>query len=171
MVLHLGDDDGVAGTDPEALGLRAGSCRIAHRVGHQVETFGGVLGEDDLGELRADERGDPVARRLVEVGRLLGDLVRAAVHGGVVPLVELALGVENLARLLRGGAAVEVDEPAAVAHGPREDREVRAESVGVEQPVVEHVSRPRVSGRTGGEGHDEAPAPTLTPAVLPGAPT
>ena len=41
---------------------------------------------------------------LVGVRGLLAQLVRGPVGGGVVPLVEVALGVQDLARLLRGGA-------------------------------------------------------------------
>ena len=63
VVLHLGDDDLVAGAEREpAAGPRR--ARVAHRVGDQVDRLGDVLGEHDLGRLgRADERGhlDPGA--------------------------------------------------------------------------------------------------------------
>ncbi len=78
VVLHLGDDDLVTGTEPEPLRgriIRVG--RIAQRIRNQVDRLGGVLGEDHLvGARRADERSDPLTGRLVEVGCLLGKLVR-----------------------------------------------------------------------------------------------
>ena len=67
---------------------------------------------------------DGRAGRLVGVGALLGELVRATVHRGVGVLVEPALGVEHLARLVRGGTRVEVDQRVPAAHGARQDREV-----------------------------------------------
>ena len=81
------------------------------------------------GELQVgpDERGDPRAGRLVGVGGLLGQLVRAAVHRGVVLLQEGPLGVEDLPRPLRGRPRVQVDQGAAAADGPRQDREVGAD--------------------------------------------
>ena len=132
VVLHLGHDDLVAGADPEPLGVSAGSRCVAHRVGHEVDALGGVLDEDDLVGRGADEGGDPGAGRLVEVGRLLGQLVRPAVHGGVVPRVELALGVEHLHGLLRGGTGVEIDQRVPVAHRATQDREVCPDPLDVE---------------------------------------
>ena len=40
----------------------------------------------------------------------------------------ITLGVEDLPRLLRGGAAVEVDQRTAVTHRARQDREVGADT-------------------------------------------
>ncbi len=132
VVLHLGDDDLVAGADPETLGVGAGGRGVAHRIGHEVDALGGVLDEDDLVGRSADERSDPGAGGLVEVGRLLGKLVRSAVHGRVVPRVELALGVEHLQRLLRRRSGVEIDQRVPVAHGTTQDREVRPDPLDVE---------------------------------------
>ena len=78
VVFELRDDDLVAGADrvlTEAL--------IAHRERHEVECLGGVLGEDELVHVRADEPCDIRPGALVGVGRLLRELVRAAVYGRV----------------------------------------------------------------------------------------
>ena len=132
VVLHLGDEDLVAGADAEAGSIRAGGGGVAQRVGHEVDPLGGVLGEHDLVSAGADERGDPRAGRLVGLGRLLGELVGPAVRGRVVLLVEVALGVEHLPRLLRRRAGVEVDQRLPAPHGAAEDREVGAQELGVQ---------------------------------------
>ena len=107
VVLHLGDDDLVA----RAAGPRRAAVGPGDDVGDQVERLGGVLGEDDLGAVGGvDERGDLVARALVQRGRLLGEHVDAAVHVGVVPRVVVVDRVEDLPRLLRGRGVVEVDQ-------------------------------------------------------------
>ena len=121
MVLQLGDDDLVAGADREPRRLARRSGGVAERVRDEVDPLGGVLGEDDLAGIGADERGDPRSRRLVGVGGLLGELVRAAVHGRVVLFEERPLGVEHLPGTLRRGPGVQVDQrlarPARCAPG------------------------------------------------------
>ena len=77
----------------------------------------------DLG-LGTDEGRDPLASPLVCRRGLLRERVRPAVRRRVEALVELALGIEDGDRLVRGRAGVEVDERRTVAHGAREDREV-----------------------------------------------
>ena len=112
--------------EPLVLGV-VGRGRVGEGVRDEVERLGGVLREDDLVGGRADERRDGRAGGLEVVGRLLGELVRAAVDGGVVLLVEGALGVEDRRRLVRRRPRVEVDERPAVAHRARQDREVAAD--------------------------------------------
>ena len=105
VVLQLGDDDLVAGLEREPRRLRAqrgADRRVRERVGDEVDPLGGVLGEHHLVRVRPDERRDPRARRLVRVGGLLGELVRAAVHCRVVLLQERPLGVQTC----RGRCAV-----------------------------------------------------------------
>ncbi len=128
VVLHLGDEDLVTRAQHEAVVLRAlGRRGVGERVGDEVDRLGGVLGEDDLVGRRADERRDGRAGRLEVVGRLLGELVRPAVHRRVVLLVERPLGVEHRDRLVRRGPGVEIDEGTAVAHRARQDRELAAQ--------------------------------------------
>ena len=121
VVLHLGDEDLVAGLD-----------RRGERVGHQVDRLGGALGEHDLARVRAEERGDLRPRALVDLGALLAEQVGAAVRGAVVQLVEGALGVEDRRRLLRGRAGVQVDQRVVVAHRPGQDREIGPDRLDVE---------------------------------------
>ena len=133
VVLHLGDDDLVAlpdGVPPELRLLRRRG--VGQRVGDEVDALGAVAGEDDLPLRRTDERADGGAGGLVGAGRLLGELVGSPVRRGVDVLVEPALGVEHLARLLRGGPGVEVDQPLPVPHGAGQDREVRPDRLDVQ---------------------------------------
>ena len=74
VVLELGGDDDVAGPDGTFEAV------VPQHIRHQVERFGGVLGEHQLVGIGADERGDVGAALLVGVGGLLHQLVRAAVH-------------------------------------------------------------------------------------------
>jgi len=145
VVLHLGDDDLVTGTEPEARGLRLGVRGVAHRVGDEVDRLGGVLGEHHLPDGRPHEPGHGRAGRFVGVGRLLRELVGAPVDGGVVPLVVLALRVQHAGGLLRRGARVEVDQPAPAADRTRQDGEVGPDPV--------QLDRIEQAGGGGGGGH------------------
>ena len=78
------------------------------------------------------------ARGFVGAGGAIAQFVNAAVDIGVVVLVVAADGIEDGARLLRGGGVVEVDERMAVDL-LIEDREVGAEP-------------PSLSRRLGGAG-------------------
>jgi hypothetical protein len=136
VVLHLRDDDLVAGADPEPLGLGARGGGVAQGVRDEVDALGDVLGEHHLGLVRsADEAGDLQPRALVRLGRLLAELVRRPVDVGVVPGVELLDRVDHLQRLLRGVGAVEVDQRTAVADAARQDREVLADLSDVDAHV------------------------------------
>lgn len=77
VMLQLGGDDDITGSD------RALEARVAQYVGHQVDGFGGVLGEHQLVGVGAHERGDIGAALLVGVGGLLHQLVRAAMDRAV----------------------------------------------------------------------------------------
>ena len=117
VVLHVGEDDDVAG----------GERGAAPGVGHQVGGLGCAPGEDDLpGGGGVDEPGGLGPGRLVGGGGLLGEGVHAPVDVGVVLLVVLVEGVEHGPGLLGGGGRVEVHEPLAVDPAV-EDREVGPE--------------------------------------------
>ncbi len=155
VVLHLGHHDLVARREDEALragGKRRAVLRLRRGVGEgvrdQVDRLGGVLGEHQLARLRAQEVGDALTGVLVGVGGLLREEVRTAVHRGVVPRVEAALGVQHRGGLLRRCPGVQVDQPVPAAHGARQDREVGSDGLVVEQ-----------AGHRGGQsGHAEAAA-------------
>ena len=155
MVLHLRHEDLVSLAQDEALcparqrgTVRCLGGRIAEGVRHQVERLRRVAGEDDLVRPRAHELGDPGPRALEGLGRLLGQLMRPAMHGRVAGEVVVTLGVQHGERLLRGGCGVQVDETASPAHGTIEDREILAYAL--------HVDRAR------GGGHAHAALPALT---------
>ena len=63
----------------------------------------------------------------VKIEQILGELVGAAMDGGVAALVEVPFGVEHRGRLLRGRPGVEVGQLMAAAHHPAQEREVGAD--------------------------------------------
>ena len=82
---------------------------------HQVDRLGGAAQQHDLAvRARAEKLADRAARLLVGVGGERREPVHAAVDVRVVALVDLALGVDHRARLLRARGRVEVDERVAV---------------------------------------------------------
>ncbi len=91
VVLELGDDNDVTRPDGTVEAV------VPQHIGHQVERFGGVLGEHQLLGPGTDERSDVGAALLVGVGGFFHQLVRAAVHPAVGGEQEFPLGVENLA--------------------------------------------------------------------------
>ena len=116
VVLHLGQDDHVAARD----------VLPAPRVGDEVDRLGRVAHEHDLVRvLGADERRDLDPRALPGRGRLLGQLVDAAMDVRVVAAVVLVDRVDHDARLLRRRGRVEVHEAMPVDLLV-EDREVAA---------------------------------------------
>jgi hypothetical protein len=122
VVLHLREQDGVAGTE----------VGPAPRPGHQVQPLGGVLGEDDLGGARgADEAGHRGPGLLVAGRGPLGEGVDAAVDVGVVGLGELGHGLDHGQRLLGRRRRVEEDQALAVDL-LGEDREVAPDGGDVE---------------------------------------
>ena len=98
--------------------------RAQEAAGHQIDALGGVADEDDLARVRGpDEALDLAAGRVVAGGGALAQVVDAAVDVGVVALVDGGQRVDDLARLLRAGGAVEIDQRAAMRLGPQ-DREL-----------------------------------------------
>ena len=109
MVLHDREHDLVARLDALA----------PERIGDEVDGLGRVAGEDDLFLAPGiEERRYFFARALVSLGRLVGEVVQAAVHVGVLRGVGLLKPVENRLRLLRRRSVVEIDQRLAVdLHG------------------------------------------------------
>ena len=123
VVLHLGDDDLVARLQ----------VRAPPRVRDQVERLRRRAREHDLAlPGRTDERGDLRARAFVQLSRLFGQRVHAAVHVRVVMLVEVDEAVDHAPRLLRRGRVVQPDERLVAVHAALEDREVLANDLGIE---------------------------------------
>ena len=87
----------------------------AEGVGDEIDRLGGVAGEDDLFlALGVEERRHLVARALVGLGRLVGEIMQAAMHIGVLRRVGLVQAIEHRLRLLRRGGVVEIDQRLAV---------------------------------------------------------
>ena len=119
----------------------------APRVGDEVDRLGRAAGEDHLAlGRRVDEGGDGAPGALVPLGRALGEPVDATMDVRVLVLVERAHPVEHLPRLLRRRRRVEVRERLA-ADELVEEREVRAQSGGVERARGADGHHPIVAGR------------------------
>ena len=121
MVLHDGKHDLVALPDMRgAIGAR-----------HQIDGFGGVAGEDDLGVgAGVDEAAHRLPRLLEIGGGEVAQVVEPAMDVGVFLSVGALNGVEHGSRLLRRGAVVEIDERLAMDL-LRQDREVGADGIDV----------------------------------------
>ena len=105
VVLHLGQDDAVAGTD----------VGVAPRPGDEVDRLGGVADEDHLAAVSgADVAGDCRPGALVRRGRLGRERVRAAVDVGVVAALVVVDRLDRVEDPLGAGAAVEVGDRLAV---------------------------------------------------------
>ena len=109
VVLHLRDDEQVAGADVGG----------APRVGDEVDRLGRVAGEDGALGRRAGEGGDLDPRALVGLRGQGGDRVDAAVDARPVLPVVGVHRLDHRDRGLRGRAGVEVRDA-----GVRERREV-----------------------------------------------
>ena len=139
VMLHLGQDDGVAAVDVPA----------APRVGHQVDRLGRVAGEHDLAAIGGvDEARDLGPRRLVGGRRLLADGVDAAMDVGVVLAVVVGHRVDDDVRLLAARRGVEVDQPVTVDLLV-EDREVGPQRVRVEDALALRGDRHRIAPASG----------------------
>jgi hypothetical protein len=119
VVLHLGDDDAVAG-------IQAGR---APGAGDEVDGLGGVTDEDDLAPVGgAHVVGDRRPGALVGRGRLGGEGVRAAVDVRVVAALVTVDSLDRGQDPLGAGAAVEIgDRP--VVDLALERREGRPDAV------------------------------------------
>ncbi len=122
VVLHHGQDDQVPGTQ-----LRPSPGR-----GDQVDRFGGVAREDELGRIgRADEGGNTPPGRLVGLGGLFRQPVDAAMDVGVLVLVEVGHRLEHGPRLLGRGGRIEVDQVDAGTRFAIQYREFGAQPIDV----------------------------------------
>src|SRR5882724_6371234 len=139
-MLEPGDHDLVAG--PEIAGAQA--------VGHQTDGCGGIAGEDDLGRIAGVEEARHLfARALVALGRTRAQPVDATMDVGVLGLVAMADGVDDRARLLGAGRAIEERQALAV-HLARQDREVGAHALEI---VGRRVRGGCCRNGTGSDGH------------------
>ena len=121
MVLHLGDEDFVAGLEG-----------LANTGGDQIDRLGAAPGPHDLvGGRSIQIAGDGLAGGLEGLGRFIGQGVQAAVDIGIATLHRRRQGVDHRARLLRRGGRVQIDQRLAV-HLPRQDRELGPDGVDVE---------------------------------------
>ena len=121
VVLHLGDEDLVAGLET----LPKARC-------HEVDGLGRTAYEYDLfAACRVDEALHRISRRLVGVGGLLAQAVYTTVNVGIELRVVARLTIEHALRLLAGGGVIEVHERLAV-HGPAQDRKILAQPRHVE---------------------------------------
>ena len=110
MVFQGADDDLVAGLDDRGLGSRG---RQAMR--HQVERVGRTRGEDQfVCGTRADKTLEGAAGLVEGIGGALAQRVHAAVDVGPVVPLEMALGILDRQRRLRGGGVVQVGQRCAV---------------------------------------------------------
>ena len=106
MMLHLGDDDLVTHPESESHSKRVhavrgpGSHSVAERRGHEVQGFGGVLGQHHLLGLRAGETGHRLTSGLKGLGGFFEQLMSTAMNRLVVPFVQPSLGIEDLAQFM-----------------------------------------------------------------------
>ena len=122
MMFHAGDDDLVTRSH----------LRAAERLGHQVDAFRGVAGEDHLTRLaRVEKPLNRPSHGLVSLGGRLGEIVHAPVDVGVRLRVVPGQGIEHGPGFLSGRRVVEIDERLS-AHIPLQDREVQPDALGVE---------------------------------------
>ena len=117
-------------------GIRRPEVGAAPGIRDEVYCLGGVLGEHDLVGGRADEIGNFCPRRLVEVGRFLGDLVHTPVDVGIVRRVVMVHRFDHSQGLLGGRGGIQVHEPIPV-DDTLEDREVLLDAGDIQ------VRRPR----------------------------
>src|SRR6185437_13708749 len=89
--------------------------------------LGGVAGEDYFFFLlRIQKSAHGLSRALVSFGRFVGEIMQAAMHVGVLLRIGLLQPVEHLARLLRRGRVVEIDQRLAIDL-ERQRRKIRAD--------------------------------------------
>ena len=129
MVLHDREHDLVAGLDALA----------PERIGDEIDRLGRVARENNLFLAPGiEESGHFLARALVGLGRLVGEVMQTAMHIGVLGGVGLLDAVEHGARLLRRGGIVEIDERLAV-NLHRQDRKIRPDAIDVIGAVGRYV--------------------------------
>ncbi len=154
VVLHLGHHDAIAGAEGQRPVLALAAPGVREGPGDHVDRLRGVLGEHHLVGVGPDEGRDPGPGGVEQRGRLAGQLVVAPVHVGVVQQVEVALGIQDLQRLVGGGGVVQVDQRATVDTAT-EDREVAAHGRHVEDTAADGGGQgggERAVGRAGAVG-------------------
>ena len=115
VMLHLGEQDLVARLD----------VRIAPAPRHGIDARGRPVGENALLALGGiDERADRFPGLVEQLVRLLGQLVNAAMHVGIVLFVATDDRLDDLAGMLRAGRVVEIDQRHARADLAAEDGEI-----------------------------------------------
>ena len=123
VVFHAGEQDLVACLQP-ALG---------QPVGHEIDPLGRATDKDNIARRRrADEARHIFAGTVVGIGSHLTQIMHTAVDIPVLLAVIAVNGLEHLARFLRGGRVVEVNQGASIDRRS-ENRKVRPE--GLQVPV------------------------------------
>ena len=101
VMLHLGNDDFIAGLD---------ECSSKRRS-HQVDGLRGPAREDDLVVVRrVDELLDRFAGHLELFRGLLAQEMHAAMDVAVYAFIIIRQSLNNRQRLLRGGGVIEIDQ-------------------------------------------------------------
>ena len=146
MMLHLGEQDLVARPD----------VRISPAPRHGVDARSRSVGENALLGLRGiDERADRFPGLVEQLVRLLGQLVNAAMHVGIVLFVATDDRLDDLARMLRAGRVVEIDQRHARPDLAAENGEIAAIGQGIQRQGLTSVlmsGRPFPDSRRHGHG-------------------
>ena len=111
-------------------------------MSYEIDAFGGVSREDDLGRRGIQERRNLLTGALVGSSHLVGEDVHAPMDVGREATVHLDDGVDHAFGLGGGRSAVEVDDRMAVDLAP-EQREVRpgmVERLGPALPRRRHAN-------------------------------
>ena len=114
--------------------IAAAEVRFAPRSRNKVERFGGAAEHDELARWYVYICSDARTRRLIPVGRHLGERVRAAVWVRVCGKEELRDGVNDALRALCRCSAVEIVQRSS-ARLRLEDRVFGADLYGVQSAV------------------------------------
>ena len=115
VVLHLGDEDFVAF-------LHTG---LAETGGYEIDALRSASGEDDFTRRTGIEKAaHRLASLFVEVGSLLGKEMNTTVDVGIHIIVFFRHRLNHLARFLRRGCIIEVDQGVLVVYLTRQDGEV-----------------------------------------------
>ncbi len=106
--------------------ITGAQVRLTPAAGHQVDRLAGVAGEHDLVGVRCTNEGRRLSAGSFKAFRGAGaQLVRAAMHVGVVVVVVMLQRLKHLARLLAGGGVIEIDQRLAEAGGLGQQRKIR----------------------------------------------
>ena len=125
MMLHHGKHDFIALPD----------MGDAEAGGDQVDRLRRRARKNDLvvrGRIEKPAHG--FARRLVSLGRRVGQIMQAAMHIGVFVLVSVRQAFDHRPRLLRRGGIVEIDQRLAIG-ALGQNRKIGAQGLGVERQV------------------------------------